>query len=53
MFEKRKNKLDEPQIHDYFEPKRILVGLKLAEIINFKVFDILFSFFTEIADQNI
>jgi hypothetical protein len=53
MFEKETNALDAPQIHNHFEHKTIVVRLKLAEIINFKVLDTLFSFFTEIADRNI
>jgi hypothetical protein len=41
----KKNELNAPQTHNHFEPKRIVVRLKLTEIIDFKVFDILFSFF--------
>jgi hypothetical protein len=58
LIEKRTIGLDATQIHDHFKPKRIAVRLKLAEIINFQVLDMLFPFFlpklrTETADRTL
>jgi hypothetical protein len=51
MFEKETNALDAPQIHNHFEHKTIVVRLKLAEIINFKVLDTLFPFLLKLRTE--
>jgi len=58
MNEKRMNGSKAPQIHCHFNTKRIAVRLKLAEIINFQVLDLLFPFFlpklrTEMAERTL